>query len=71
MNAIKPIRTKNDYNAAFKRIDELIAKNPKEGTAAHDELDVLGTLVSHTRTFMFQSINSDTNQIISVYHRSA
>ncbi len=43
---VKPIRTKKDYKAALKRIDELIAKNPKEGTAVYDELDVLGTLVS-------------------------
>jgi HTH-type transcriptional regulator/antitoxin HigA len=46
MNMIKPVRTKKDYHAAIKRIDELIAKNPKEGTPAYDELDVLGTLVS-------------------------
>lgn len=46
MNSIKPIRTKSDYNNAVKRIDEIIAKNPREGSAAYDELDVLGTLVS-------------------------
>lgn len=42
---LKPIRTKKDYKEALKRIDELIATNPKEGTVAFDELDILGTLV--------------------------
>ncbi len=46
MQTIKPIRTKADYKAAIKRIDELIATNPKNGTAAYDELDIIGTLVS-------------------------
>lgn len=42
---IKPIRSENDYRAALKRIDELISKDPKEGTAAFDELDIISTLV--------------------------
>lgn len=42
---LKPIRTKKDYKEALKRIDELIATNPKEGTMVFDELDILGTLV--------------------------
>lgn len=46
MAQIKPIRTKSDYKAALKRIDELILSNPKKGTVAYDELDVLGTLVA-------------------------
>ena len=46
MTSIKPIRTKADYKNAIKRIEELISYNPKKGTAAYDELDVLGTLVS-------------------------
>lgn len=46
MVSIKPIRTKSDYNNAIKRIEELIAKNPRKGSNAFDELDVLGTLVS-------------------------
>lgn len=46
MSTIKPIRTKKDYKAALKRIDHLIMKKPQVGTAAYDELDVLGTLVS-------------------------
>lgn len=46
MPAIKPIRTKTDYNNALKRIDEIIAKNPKKNSSDFDELDVLGTLVS-------------------------
>ena len=40
------MRTKADYNAAMKRIDELIESNPKKGSAAYDELDMLGTIVS-------------------------
>jgi HTH-type transcriptional regulator/antitoxin HigA len=43
---IKPIRTKADYKAALERIEELIILNPKKGTTAYDELDVIGTLVS-------------------------
>lgn len=46
MPYIKPIHNKNDYKAALKRIDQLIAINPEEGTAAYDEFDVWGTLVS-------------------------
>lgn len=46
MTTIKPIRTKADYTAAIKRIDELITKNPKKGSNEYDELDVIGTLVA-------------------------
>jgi HTH-type transcriptional regulator/antitoxin HigA len=46
MNNVKPVRTKADYKAALARIDELIALNPKKGTPAYDELDIIGTLVS-------------------------
>jgi HTH-type transcriptional regulator / antitoxin HigA len=46
MRMIKPIRTKADYKAAIERIEELITLNPKKGTIAYDELDVIGTLVS-------------------------
>lgn len=46
MNNIKPIRTKKDYKQALNRIEELIMTNPKKGSSAFDELDVLGTLVS-------------------------
>lgn len=42
---IKPIRTEKDYRASLKRIDELIALDPKEGTSAYDELDIISTLV--------------------------
>lgn len=42
---IKPIRTERDYKAALKRIDELIAIDPKEGTVSFDELDLISTLV--------------------------
>jgi HTH-type transcriptional regulator / antitoxin HigA len=43
---IKPIRTKSDYKKVMKRIDEIIVKHPKKGTAIYDELDVLGTLAA-------------------------
>lgn len=46
MKMIKPIRTKADYKGALERIEELITFNPKKGTTAYDELDVIGTLVS-------------------------
>ena len=46
MKNIKPVRTKGDYKAALERIEELIAQNPKKGTDAYDELDIIGTLVS-------------------------
>lgn len=42
---IKPIRTEKDYRAAMKRIDELIALDPTEGTPQFDELDVLSSIV--------------------------
>ena len=42
---IKPIRTEKDYRAALKRMDEIIALDPKEGTTAFDELDLISTLV--------------------------
>ena len=42
---IKPIHTEKDYRKALRRIDELIALDPKEKTAAFDELDILSTLV--------------------------
>ncbi|MES2836686.1 MAG: helix-turn-helix domain-containing protein [Bacteroidota bacterium] len=46
MKTIKPVRTKADYKAALARIEELIVSNPKKGTAAYDELDIIGTLVA-------------------------
>lgn len=46
MKNLKPLRTKTEHKAALKRIDELIALNPQKGTAAYDELDIIGTLVS-------------------------
>ncbi|MFH1322048.1 MAG: transcriptional regulator [Bacteroidota bacterium] len=42
---IKPIRKKKDYNAAMKRIYELISIAPKKDTPEYDELDILSTLV--------------------------
>ena len=42
---IKPIRSEKSYRTALKRIDELIALDPKEGTDAFDELDLISTLV--------------------------
>ena len=46
MRTVKPVRTKADYKSALKRIDELIAMNPKKGTEIYDELDIIGTLVA-------------------------
>ena len=42
---ITPIRTEKDYKAALKRIDQLIVIDPREGTSAFDELDIISTLV--------------------------
>ena len=42
---IKPIRTEKDYRVSLKRIDELIAVDPKEGSLLFDELDIVSTLV--------------------------
>jgi len=42
---IKPIRTEKDYRASLKKIDELIALDPRDGTPAFDNLDVISTLV--------------------------
>ncbi|MCX6183100.1 MAG: hypothetical protein NT150_14390 [Bacteroidetes bacterium] len=46
MEKIKPIRTKADYKAAMKRIDEIILSNPKKGSEIYEELDHLGTAVA-------------------------
>ena len=46
MNSIKPVHTKADYKAALKRIEELIAQNPKKGSPVYDELDIIATLVA-------------------------
>lgn len=40
---IYPIRTKEDFNKALKRIDEII--DAKQGTPEYDELDIISTLV--------------------------
>jgi HTH-type transcriptional regulator/antitoxin HigA len=41
--AIKPIRTKSDYDRALRRVEGLW--DSAKGTAASDELDVLATLI--------------------------
>ena len=41
---IRPIRTEEDYEAACKRIDEIIQAEP--GSPEDDELEVLATLVN-------------------------
>ncbi len=51
--AIRPIRTEKDYRAALKRIDALIALDPKEGTAAYDELDIISTLAEAYETLHY------------------
>lgn len=50
---IKPIRKEKDYRNALKRIDELIALDPKEGTHAYDELDIISTLVEAYETIHY------------------
>jgi HTH-type transcriptional regulator/antitoxin HigA len=45
MNAIKPIRTESDYNAALARIETLMDAQP--GTPKGEELDLLADLVEH------------------------
>ena len=46
MKAIKPVHTKAAYKAALARIEDLIAANPKKGSTAYDELDIIATLVA-------------------------
>jgi HTH-type transcriptional regulator / antitoxin HigA len=45
-NSIKPIRTTADYTAAQRRAAALLLSDPARGSAASDELDVLGTLIA-------------------------
>lgn len=42
---ISPIRTEQDYQAAIKRLDNLLDMNPEAGSGLDDELQVLTTLV--------------------------
>lgn len=51
---VKPIRTEKDYREALKRIDELIALDPKERTSDFDELDVISTLVESYENIHYQ-----------------
>ena len=48
---IAPIRTKADYRKAIKEVAELWSAAP--GTAAHDRLEVLGTLIDAYETRQF------------------
>jgi HTH-type transcriptional regulator / antitoxin HigA len=43
MTMIRPIKTKNDYRLALKRLDEIFDAKP--GSAEGDELEVLGILI--------------------------
>ena len=43
MNAIKPIRTEDDYRQALARVEAIFEAAP--GSPEFDELDMLGTLV--------------------------
>jgi HTH-type transcriptional regulator/antitoxin HigA len=45
-NAIKPIRTAADYDAAQRRAAALLLRDPAPGSSESDELDVLGTLIA-------------------------
>jgi HTH-type transcriptional regulator/antitoxin HigA len=42
---VTPIRTKQDYQNALRRIDELLSMNPAPYSELDDELDVINTLV--------------------------
>lgn len=42
---ISPIRTEHDYEAAVKRLDQLLDLNPEPGSELDDELEILTTLV--------------------------
>ena len=53
MKFIKPIHDKSEYKSALKRIDELVLSNPKKGSVAYEELDILGTLVSSYEAIHF------------------
>lgn len=48
---IRPIRTKKDYDAALRRLDDLMDASP--GTPEGDELDVLATLVDAYENIRF------------------
>ena len=52
--SIKPIRKETDYRKALKRIDELIALDPKDGTSEFDELDIISTLVEAYENIHYQ-----------------
>ena len=45
-NALKPIRTTADYEAAQRRAAVLLLSDPALGSPQSDELDVLGTLIA-------------------------
>lgn len=42
---ITPIVNEQDYQRALNLIDEILDKNPKEGTALYNQLDAITTLV--------------------------
>lgn len=45
LEPIRPLRTQDDYLAAVKRLDELIAADPKSGSPGDDELELLQVLI--------------------------
>ena len=66
MKSIKPINTKADYKSSLVRIEELIAKNPKKGSAIYAELDILGTLVSAYEDIHFPIEAPDAVEAVKV-----
>jgi HTH-type transcriptional regulator/antitoxin HigA len=46
MNPTHPIRSLKEYEAAQKRVSELVAKGVKKGSRHGDELEMLGLLIS-------------------------
>lgn len=49
---IKPIRNKNDYNKALKRIEEIF--EAKKGTEEFDELEILSILIEKYEEVHFE-----------------
>lgn len=62
MKVIKPICTEASYIAALHKIDELIALNPKKGTAEYAELDAIGNLVAKYEEIHFPITRLRTKQ---------
>lgn len=58
----KPISTEEEYNAAMKRIDELIALYPFENKADEDELERISDLVFAYEDIYYPVEASDSSE---------